>query len=276
MIVLAPLVLAGWRLAVKQIQQRLICGSDTRRIERLVDRFAKSTLFVFTIPDLELSSPRRGQWSNLVNIPIIRIDETPFWGVDGWLKRISDLIIAGGALLLSIIPMLIIAIAIKLCSPGPVLFKQRRYGINGREIHVWKFRTMRVCDDGDRFIQTTRNDPRVTPLGAVLRRTSLDELPQLINVLMGDMSIVGPRPHPVAMSRHYRHRIKGYMLRYRVRPGITGWAQVNGWRGETDTPEKILERIEHDLWYIQNWSLWLDLRILLLTLIPGCADRNAY
>jgi putative colanic acid biosynthesis UDP-glucose lipid carrier transferase len=165
---------------------------------------------------------------------------------------------------------------VKVSSPGPVLFKQRRYGIDGKEISVWKFRTMRVCEDGDHVPQATKKDPRITPLGSFLRRTSLDELPQFVNVLMGRMSIVGPRPHAVAHNELYRGQVKGYMLRHKVRPGITGWAQINGWRGETDTLDKMVNRIEHDLWYIRNWSLWLDLKIIVLTAVRGLTGMNAY
>ena len=166
--------------------------------------------------------------------------------------------------------------SVKLSSPGPALFKQRRYGMDGNEINVWKFRTMRVCEDGDKVPQAKKNDPRITKLGAFLRRTSLDELPQFVNVLMGDMSIVGPRPHAVAHNELYRKQIKGYMLRHKVRPGITGWAQINGWRGETDSLLKMEKRVEHDLWYMRNWSLWLDLKIMLMTGVRGFAGANAY
>jgi len=173
-------------------------------------------------------------------------------------------------------PLLLIAAAVKLSSPGPALFKQRRYGMDGNEINVWKFRTMRVCEDGDKVPQAKKNDPRITKFGAFLRRTSLDELPQFVNVLMGDMSIVGPRPHAVAHNELYRKQIKGYMLRHKVRPGITGWAQINGWRGETDSLLKMEKRVEHDLWYMRNWSLWLDLKIMLMTGVRGFAGANAY
>ena len=163
------------------------------------------------------------------------------------------------------VPMALIAIAVKLTSPGPVMFRQRRNGLDGREITVWKFRTMKVLEDGDHVFQAVRGDNRVTPLGAFLRSASLDELPQFFNVLRGDMSIVGPRPHAVAHNEAYRRLIPGYMLRHRVKPGITGWAQIHGWRGETDTIEKMEQRIQFDLWYIRNWSLWLDLSIIART-----------
>ena len=246
------------------------------RIGEVLDRLADTTVTVYMVPDYFISSLFNGKWSNLEGIPLISVYDTPFWGVDGWVKRVEDIVLSSLFLLVAAIPMLLIAAAIKLTSAGPILFKQRRYGMNGQEISVWKFRTMRVCEDGPTVPQALRNDPRVTPLGAFLRRTSLDELPQFINVLKGDMSIVGPRPHAVAHNEIYRSQVKGYMLRHKVRPGITGWAQINGWRGETDTLDKMTKRVEHDLWYIRNWSLWLDLKIALLTGIRGFCGTTAY
>ena len=160
--------------------------------------------------------------------------------------------------------------------PGPVFFRQKRYGLNGREIRVLKFRTMTVMEDGAAVKQATKNDPRITPFGAFLRRTSVDELPQFIQVLTGEMSIVGPRPHAIAHNEIYRSKIQGYMLRHKVKPGITGWAQVNGWRGETDTDEKMQKRVEHDLDYIRNWNVLLDLKIIWLTVFGSKTRRNAY
>ena len=161
-------------------------------------------------------------------------------------------------------------------SPGPVLFRQRRYGLDGKEILVYKFRSMTVMEDGLDVPQATRNDQRVTPFGSFLRRTSLDELPQFINVLQGRMSIVGPRPHAVAHNEMYRKLIKGYMVRHKVKPGITGWAQVNGLRGETESLDKMKRRIDFDLEYLRNWSLKLDLMIIMRTLLIVLKDRNAY
>jgi putative colanic acid biosysnthesis UDP-glucose lipid carrier transferase len=173
--------------------------------------------------------------------------------------------------------MLAVALAIKVTMPGPVLFKQRRYGLDGQQIVVWKFRSMKVQEDGDQVRQATREDDRVTPLGRFLRRTSLDELPQFFNVLQGRMSVVGPRPHAVAHNETYRKLIKGYMIRHKVKPGITGWAQVNGARGETDTVEKMKVRIDYDLEYLRNWSLRLDLSIIWRTVLLALrGDRNAY
>jgi len=172
--------------------------------------------------------------------------------------------------------LLLSAVCIRLDSAGPIFFKQKRYGLDGREILVYKFRSMRVTEDGkERFKAATRGDSRITRVGAFIRKTSLDELPQLFNVLEGGMSIVGPRPHPVAMNEHYRRAIPGYMVRHKVKPGITGWAQVNGYRGGDDL-ESMRKRIEFDLAYLRNWSLWLDLKILLKTVGVVWKDRHAY
>jgi len=246
------------------------------RIMDLVSRLADTTVSLYLVPDFFVSNLFHGQWTSLAGLPMVSVFDTPFWGVEGWLKRAQDIVLSSLILCVIALPMLLIAIAVKLSSPGPVLFKQLRYGIDGKPIKVWKFRSMRVLENGDKVVQATRNDPRVTPLGAFLRRTSLDELPQFINVLMGDMSIVGPRPHAVAHNEEYRALIKGYMLRHAVKPGITGWAQINGWRGETDTLDKMEKRVEHDLWYIRNWSFWLDLKIVFLTLFRGFVGKFAY
>jgi putative colanic acid biosysnthesis UDP-glucose lipid carrier transferase len=192
--------------------------------------------------------------------------ETPFYGVNGLVKRISDIILAS-LIMVVISPLLAaVAIGVKMSSPGPILFKQRRYGLDGREIIVYKFRSMRVTEDGPVVKQATKDDPRVTRFGAFIRKTSLDELPQFVNVLQGRMSIVGPRPHAVAHNEMYRKLIKSYMIRHKVKPGITGWAQVNGLRGETETVEKMKARIEYDLDYLRHWSLRLDLSIIWKTI----------
>jgi putative colanic acid biosynthesis UDP-glucose lipid carrier transferase len=215
-------------------------------------------------------------WGNVGDLPVVSISETPFYGVDGFVKRMEDVILAGGLIMLFAIPMIFIAIGVKLSSPGPLFFKQRRYGLRGDQIEVWKFRTMSVLENDDKVVQAKKNDPRVTRIGAFLRRTSLDELPQLINVLQGNMSMVGPRPHAVAHNEHYRKQIDRYMLRHKVKPGITGLAQVNGWRGETETLDKMQKRIEFDLAYIQNWSLWLDMKIIFQTMFVVFSDKHAY
>jgi putative colanic acid biosynthesis UDP-glucose lipid carrier transferase len=172
--------------------------------------------------------------------------------------------------------MLAIAALVKFTSPGPVLFKQRRYGLNGEEMFIYKFRSMTVCEDGPTVKQATRNDQRFTRIGRILRRTSLDELPQILNVLQGKMSFVGPRPHAVAHNELYRKLISGYMIRHKVRPGITGWAQVNGLRGETETLDKMRRRIECDIYYMNHWSIWLDLKILFRTVLIVLRDQHAY
>jgi putative colanic acid biosynthesis UDP-glucose lipid carrier transferase len=202
--------------------------------------------------------------------------ETPFRGFNGVVKRASDVLLS--LLILALISPLMAAIAVgvRLSSPGPILFRQRRYGVDGRKIVVYKFRTMTVAEDGDVVRQATRNDSRITRFGAFLRRTSLDELPQFINVLQGRMSVVGPRPHAVAHNEMYRKLIRGYMIRHKVRPGVTGLAQVNGWRGETETVEKMKGRIEMDLRYLRNWSLLLDLQIILKTVVVVLGRQNAY
>jgi putative colanic acid biosysnthesis UDP-glucose lipid carrier transferase len=247
------------------------------RILRLLDELRDTTASIYFVPDIFLSDLIQARVDTVGGLPVVAVCETPFHGVNGLVKRISDLVLAS-LILVAIAPlMLAIAAGVKLSSPGPVLFRQRRYGLDGREIVVYKFRTMRVAEDGAVVVQATRNDPRVTPFGAFLRRTSLDEFPQFINVLQGRMSVVGPRPHAVAHNELYRKQIKGYMIRHKVKPGITGWAQVNGLRGETDTVEKMKARIEYDLDYLRNWSLMLDLKIVARTvLVVLKREGNAY
>jgi putative colanic acid biosynthesis UDP-glucose lipid carrier transferase len=191
-------------------------------------------------------------------------------------KRVSDIVLASLILLLISPILLLVAMAVKFTSPGPIVFRQRRYGLDGKEIVVYKFRSMTVTEDGAKVQQATKNDSRITPLGAFLRKTSIDELPQFINVLQGRMSIVGPRPHAVAHNEMYRKLIKGYMVRHKVKPGITGWAQVNGYRGETDTLEKMQGRIDYDLDYLRNWTLRLDLYIIMRTIRLVAKDQQAY
>src|SRR3954466_331425 len=199
-------------------------------------------------------------------MPVLAVCETPFYGVNSIVKRGSDVILASLILLLIAPVLAAVALGVKLSSPGPVLFRQRRYGLDGQEIVVYKFRSMTVTEDGPVVTQARKNDARVTPFGAFIRKTSLDELPQFINVLQGRMSIVGPRPHAIAHNEMYRKLIKSYMIRHKVRPGITGWAQVNGLRGETETVDKMKARIEYDLDYLRHWSLRLDLQIIWKTI----------
>jgi putative colanic acid biosynthesis UDP-glucose lipid carrier transferase len=246
------------------------------RINEIVRKLADSTASVYVVADFLVFDLMHAQWSDQHGLPVVSVFESPFYGVNGWLKRAEDIVLSSLILLLIALPMLFIAIGVKLTSPGPIFFRQRRYGLKGEEIRIIKFRSMTVTEDGDSLKQATLRDQRVTRFGAFLRRTSLDELPQFLNVLSGEMSIVGPRPHAVAHNEQYRRLIHGYMLRHKVRPGITGWAQVNGWRGETDTLEKMEQRVSHDLHYIQNWDLLLDLRIIFKTVVGSGTRQNAY
>jgi putative colanic acid biosynthesis UDP-glucose lipid carrier transferase len=244
------------------------------RILRLLEDLHDTTASVYFAPDIFLYDLIQARAETIGGIPVLAVCESPFYGADGLIKRVSDIVLAS-AILALISPLLLgIAVAVKLSSPGPVLFKQRRYGLDGRQIRVYKFRSMAVLEDGAVVQQATRNDPRVTRLGAFLRRSSLDELPQFINVLQGRMSVVGPRPHAVAHNELYRKLIRSYMIRHKVRPGITGLAQVNGLRGETDTVDKMRARIEYDLAYLRNWSLLLDLKIVLLTIMVVLKKQN--
>ncbi|ALG67530.1 undecaprenyl-phosphate glucose phosphotransferase [Beggiatoa leptomitoformis] len=247
------------------------------RIQELVTAFADATASVYILlPDLFMLEMLHARLVNFGDFSAVSIYETPFSGYGAWIKRLEDMLLASFILTLISIPMLVIACLIRFTSKGEILFKQYRYGLNGEVIEVWKFRTMHVCENGEQVTQAQRNDPRITALGGFLRRTSLDELPQFINVLQGRMSIVGPRPHAVAHNEQYRKLIPRYMLRHKVKPGITGWAQINGWRGETDTLEKMAKRVEYDLEYIRNWSVWLDLEIIFATIYKGFLNKNAY
>lgn len=247
-----------------------------RRIKELTERLANSTASIFVIPDIFVFELLQAKTINLNGIPAISIVSEPMSGIDGWLKRLEDIVLSSLILMLIAVPMAIIAAAVKFTSPGPVFFKQNRYGVDGRAIKVWKFRSMTVTENGDKVTQATKGDMRITKVGGFLRRTSLDELPQFLNVLGGGMSIVGPRPHAVAHNEEYRVQIPGYMMRHKIKPGITGWAQINGWRGETDTLEKMEKRVEFDLHYIRHWSLLWDLKIIFKTIFKGFVNENAY
>ena len=247
------------------------------RILNLLDQLRDTTASIYFFPDIFLYDLIQARVDTVGGLPVVAVCETPCHGTTGVIKRLSDLCIALPAIVLTGPVMLAIALAIKLTMPGPVLFRQRRYGLDGQQIVVWKFRSMRVAEDGDVVRQATRHDERITPLGAFLRRSSLDELPQFFNVLQGRMSVVGPRPHAVAHNEMYRKLIKGYMIRHKVKPGITGWAQVNGARGETDTIEKMQRRIAYDIEYLRSWSLRLDVTIVWRTITQAIrGDRNAY
>jgi putative colanic acid biosynthesis UDP-glucose lipid carrier transferase len=247
------------------------------RIRKLIEDLRDCAVSVQFVADFSVFGLLNPRWEILGGIPTVTVIDTPHQGVDGLLKRVVDIIGSLLALALLALPMLVIAACIRLDSPGPAIFRQRRYGLDGHEFEIYKFRTMTVAENSETaFVQARRNDARVTRLGAMLRRTSLDELPQFVNVLQGRMSIVGPRPHPIALDESQRRQIDGYRLRHKVRPGITGWAQVNGMRGETDTPDKMLNRIRFDLEYIDGWSLWLDLKIIGLTALLVLRDPQAY
>ncbi|MCC7474554.1 MAG: undecaprenyl-phosphate glucose phosphotransferase [Pirellulales bacterium] len=246
------------------------------RIRNLLAKLGDTTASVYIVPDFFVFQLLHARWTNINGLPAVSVFENPLYGVNGLLKRTADLVF--GSLLLAAValPMLLIAALVKFSSRGPVFFRQRRYGLDGREILVWKFRTMTCCDDGSHVRQATRYDKRITRIGQLLRRTSLDELPQLFNVLGGSMSLVGPRPHASAHNEQYRSLIDGYMLRHKVKPGITGLAQVNGYRGETETLDKMQNRINCDHQYIREWSLWMDTKILFRTLAVVLTQRNAY
>lgn len=246
------------------------------RILKILDNLKDTTTSIFFVPDIFVTDLIQGRVDQVGGMPVVAVCETPFTGASGVVKRISDIILSILIMILISPIMLFAAIGVKLSSPGPVIFKQRRYGLDGKEIVVYKFRSMTTCDDGKDVKQATRGDSRITRFGAFIRKTSIDELPQFINVLQGRMSIVGPRPHAVAHNETYRKLIKGYMVRHKVKPGITGWAQVNGYRGETETVEKMEKRIEYDLEYLRNWSLSMDLWIIIKTAATTLKDSSAY
>ena len=246
------------------------------RIQALLDGLRDTTSSVYFVPNIFVTDLIQGRVDSVHGLPVVAVCETPFTGLDGVIKHVSDMVLSLIILVLLSPLLLLIALGVKLSSPGPVIFTQRRYGLDGKDIVVYKFRTMTVTEDGDVIRQASKQDPRVTRFGAFLRRTSMDELPQFINVLQGRMSIVGPRPHAVAHNEMYRKVINGYMIRHKVRPGITGWAQVNGLRGETDTLHKMRERVSYDLDYLRNWSLRLDAYIIAKTAWVVCRGNNAY
>lgn len=246
-----------------------------KRIQALLDQLGNTTASVYIVPDFFVFELMHSRWTHVGGLPVVSVFESPIYGVDGWLKRLLDLSLSlVGCILVSPI-LLICAILVRLSSPGPIFFRQKRYGLDGKEILVWKFRSMYTCDNGPVVKQATKNDPRVTPIGRILRRTSLDELPQLFNVIEGSMSLVGPRPHANAHNEQFRKLIRGYMMRHKVKPGITGLAQVEGSRGETDTIEKMEARIALDHRYIREWSLWADIKILFKTIFV-VVQKEAY
>ncbi|WP_275074476.1 undecaprenyl-phosphate glucose phosphotransferase [Pseudoalteromonas ostreae] len=247
-----------------------------KRIADILLQLGDTTVDVHVVPDFLLSNLIHARIEHVGDVDTLSVFEAPCIGAHEFIKRTEDIVVSAIILTLITPVLLTIAVAIKLTSKGPIIFKQDRYGLDGQKIKVWKFRSMTVTENSDVVTQATKNDVRITPLGGFLRRTSLDELPQFINVLKGDMSIVGPRPHAVAHNEEYRKKVEFYMFRHKTKPGITGWAQINGWRGETDTLDKMAKRVEHDLHYIKHWSLLFDLKIIFMTIFKGFKSENAY
>jgi Undecaprenyl-phosphate glucose phosphotransferase len=264
---------------VDQVIVALPWTADTR-LREVVNKLEQTPVPIRLAPDLAAFSFPDRRFTTVGRLPMMQLFERPISGWSFVAKNMEDRLLAGGLLLLFAPLLALVALAIKIDSPGPVFFRQKRYGFNNDLFQCWKFRTMRQDrTDVNAEVLTRRGDDRVTRVGRFLRKTSLDELPQLVNVLKGDMSLVGPRPHATsakAAGRLYEEAVDAYAARHRVKPGITGWAQVNGWRGETDTLEKIERRVECDLFYIENWSLGLDLKILLRTALVVLGDREAY
>ncbi len=246
------------------------------RVMNLLDDLRDTTASIYYVPDIFVFDLIQARSGEVHGIPVVAMCETPFYGYRGVAKRLSDIVLSVIILLLLLPLLVVIAVLVKWSSPGPIIFKQRRYGLDGQEIVVYKFRTMKVTEDGAKIRQASKDDDRITPIGAILRRSSLDELPQLINVLQGRMSLVGPRPHAVAHNEEYRKLIKGYMVRHKVLPGITGLAQVNGCRGETSQLHEMQARVNFDLDYLRYWTPMLDIKIILLTLVILFRDEKAY
>jgi putative colanic acid biosynthesis UDP-glucose lipid carrier transferase len=247
-----------------------------KRVMNLLDDLRDTTASIYYVPDIFVFDLIQARSGEIHGIPVVAMCETPFYGYRGVVKRVSDILLST-IILLGMTPVfVVIAVMVKISSPGPVIFKQRRYGLDGCEIAVYKFRTMKVTEDGAQIRQASKFDDRITPIGRFLRRSSLDELPQIINVLQGRMSLVGPRPHAVAHNEEYRKLIKGYMVRHKVLPGITGLAQVNGCRGETSQLADMQARVNYDLDYLRRWTPMLDIKILFMTVIKVFRDEKAY
>lgn len=251
-----------------------MCAED--RIKSILELCSDTTASVYLVPNFFVYNLINSKWHNIGSLQALSVYDTPFSGASDIIKRLEDFLLGLVLTCIAVFPMLLIATLIKFDSKGPVIFKQKRYGLDGKPISVYKFRTMTTLDNGMEVKQAQKDDQRITKVGAFLRKTSLDELPQFINVLQGKMSIVGPRPHAIAHNEQYRKIISGYMLRHKVRPGITGWAQVNGFRGETETVDKMKKRVEYDLDYMHKWSIWLDFKIIAKTVILVFKDQNAY
>ncbi len=260
--------------AVSRIYVTLPMAAE-QRIKAILDRFSDTTASLYYCPPLFRLDLVGARWDDVYGQPVVSIVESPFEGYSRLIKRAEDVALTLIALPLILPICLLAAVAIKLDTRGPVFFSQTRYGLDGRPFRIWKFRSMRVADDDD-FVQARRGDSRVTRVGAFLRRTSIDELAQFINVALGSMSVVGPRPHPVALDDNFRPLIHRYAVRHKIKPGITGLAQVSGWRGETDTRDKMEQRVVHDIEYLRRWSIWLDLQIVARTLLVPFVQRNAF
>jgi putative colanic acid biosynthesis UDP-glucose lipid carrier transferase len=273
-----------YRRLIELVRQRAIRElwlalpiSKEKAIHRFVSDLRHDFVNIRFIPDVGSLTLFNQPMVELLGVPAINLAASPITDLRVLPKRVFDRLFAFGALTALAPLMLVIAVLVKLSSPGPVFFRQKRKGIDGREFEIFKFRSMKLHkEEAGRITQATRRDPRITPVGAFLRRTSLDELPQFINVLRGEMSVVGPRPHALEHDDIYKDLVKGYMHRYRIKPGITGWAQINGYRGETDRIEKMMGRVKLDLYYMQHWTFWLDIKIVVLTLWKGFAGSNAY
>lgn len=248
---------------------------NTRTL-RIVRELKDTTASVYFLPELHQFDPIHTRYRKVGEVALLSVHETPLVGLNRMGKRMTDIVVSVCGIVLLSPVFIFTGLAVWLTSSGSIIFRQRRYGLGGEEIIVYKYRSMVVNDDGSDVPQARRNDPRLTPIGDFLRRTSLDELPQLFNVLRGNMSIVGPRPHAVAHNEIYRKLIGGYMLRHKIKPGITGWAQVHGLRGETETTEKMAARVEHDLFYLRNWSFWLDIVIIFKTFKIVFSKENAH
>lgn len=248
-----------------------------QRMKSILFELRHHTVNIKLIPDIFGFSLLNQSMTEIGGLPAVNLSDSPMGGMNRFIKAVEDRLLGLVFLGIALPIAVIIAIGIKLTSPGPILFKQKRHGWDRKIINIYKFRTMQIHNEEEGNVtQARKDDPRITKFGAFLRRTSLDELPQLYNVLQGRMSLVGPRPHAVEHNEIYKDKVDRYMLRHMVKPGITGWAQVNGFRGETDTLDKMKRRIEYDLYYIENWSLWFDIKILFLTFINGFIHKNAY
>jgi len=250
--------------------------SDADVIEACVDAFARTPAEIHLSPETILDRYQEARIANLGALSSLSLTRLPMSALQHAEKRAMDILIASAALLLLAPLFAIVALLIKLEGPGPVLFRQTRYGFNQEPFRIFKFRTMKVMEDDRAVASAKRGDPRVTRFGGLLRRLSIDELPQIANVLAGEMSLVGPRPHALSHDQQYERKIARYARRHNMKPGITGWAQVRGFRGEISSDEKLAGRIEHDLYYIDNWSLWLDVKILALTIFSAKSRSNAY